>query len=150
MHHAEAKGAANGRMIGGAHELLDLLRRHRIACALVTNNSRRSAETVLGRHDLRFDLVLTRDDGTTKPDPQLFLDALARLRVPPEEAIVIGDAHLDLLAARAAGIPGVILVGTPEWMRAHIPETADHKEARDLFHVAEIVESILAGGAESD
>jgi len=117
-----------------------------IACALVTNNSRRSAETVLGRHDLRFDLVLTRDDGTTKPEPSLFLDALRRLGVPPAEALAVGDTHLDLIAARAAGIGEVILVGTPEWMREHLPSGAPHREARDLFEAAEILETLLAEG----
>jgi HAD superfamily hydrolase (TIGR01509 family) len=146
LHRAEAIGASAGRLIDGAEELLGLLRARGVLCALITNNSRRSAETVLTRHALRFDLVLTRDDGAAKPAPHLFVQALDRLRVSPSEALVVGDAHLDLIAARAAGIHGVILVGTPEWMREHIPEGASYLEARDLFHVAEIVTDRLEGG----
>jgi len=148
LHRVEAEGAANGSLIEGAEELLALLRDRGIPCVLVTNNSRRSAETVLARHALRFDLVLTRDDGAPKPAPYLFAEALDRLGVPPSEAAVVGDAHLDLIAAKAAGIGEVILVGTPEWMRAHIPEGATYLEAGDLFHVATLLKERLGSGAD--
>jgi HAD superfamily hydrolase (TIGR01509 family) len=147
LHEAEAIGASAGRLIEGAEELLGLLRARGILCALITNNSRRSADTVLSRHALRFDLVLTRDDGVAKPAPHLFIEALDRLGVTASEALVVGDAHLDLIAAKAAGIHEVILVGTPEWMREHIPDGATYLEARDLFHVAELVKDRLRSGA---
>jgi len=148
LHRAEADGAANGRIIDGTHMLLDLFRERGVACALVTNNSRRSAETVLARHGLRFDLVLTRDDGAAKPDPHLFTVALARLGVAPSEALVVGDAHLDAIAAKAAGVGEVILVDTPPWMREHIPQDATFREARDLRHTCEIVSELLGPGGE--
>lgn len=143
LHRAEAAGAAGGVLIDGTEELLSLLRQHRILCALVTNNSRRSAETVLSRHELGFDLVLTREDGAAKPEPHLFLEALDRMDVSPSDALVIGDAHLDLLAAAAAGVPEVILVGTPHWMKDHIPDGLTYREARDLHHVRELVVELL-------
>ena len=133
LHEAEKDGAENGELIPGTHELLDLLRRHDVRCALITNNSRRSVETVLRRFALSFDLVLTRDDGAYKPNPDAFLGALDRLKVRPQEAAAIGDAHLDLIAARSAGIGEVILVGTPTWMRDHIPPDARYRAARGCF-----------------
>ena len=145
LHHAEAEGAIDGELIDGTEELLALLHGHRIPCALVTNNSRRSAETVLARHDLGFDLVLTREDGAAKPEPYLFLVALDRMGVRPPDALVVGDAHLDLLAAKAAGIPEVILVGTPRWMKEHIPDGVHYREARDLHQVQEFVIELLDG-----
>jgi len=145
LHRAEAEGAAGGKLIDGTEELLALLHDHRIPCALVTNNSRRSVQIVLGRHDLGFDLVLTREDGAAKPEPYLFLEALDRLGALPAEALVVGDAHLDLLAAVAAGVSEVILVGTPPWMKAEIPDGVEYREARDLHHVRELVEQLLEG-----
>ena len=147
LHRIEAEGARNGTLIDGTTELLSTLREHGTRCALVTNNSRASAAAVLSRYDLGFEVVLTREDGPAKPDPHLFVLALERLGVAPEDALVIGDAHLDAIAAHAAGVPQVVLVGTPEWMREHLPEGSRHHEAADLHHVREIVERLLGDGA---
>jgi len=144
LHEAERLGAEDGELIPGTHELLESLRRHSIRCALITNNSRRSVETVLSRYQLPFDLVLTRDDGAAKPDPEAFVRALAQLRVEPSDAVVIGDAHLDLIAAQRAGIRETILVGTPPWMREHIPPDVDYHAAADLIDAREILERLLA------
>jgi HAD superfamily hydrolase (TIGR01509 family) len=144
LHEAEREGAENGELIPGTREVLELLRRHEVRCALITNNSRRSTETVLGRYCLPFDLVLTRDDGAAKPDPEVFLRALAELKVDPTEAVAIGDAHLDLIAADRAGIREIILVGTPTWMREHIPPDAEYRAVADLIEARTILERLLA------
>ena len=144
LHEAERAGAKDGELIPGTYELLDLLHRHSIRCALITNNSRRSVETVLSRYRLSFDVVLTRDDGASKPDPEGFVRALAELEVEPSEAVAIGDAHLDLIAAHRAGIEEIILVDTPPWMREHIPRDVEYHEAVDLIEAREILERQLA------
>lgn len=54
-----------------------------------------------------FDHIITADDvgfGRTKPNPDLFLTALHRLRVPKEAAIIFEDSPNGVLAARRAGI----------------------------------------------
>ncbi len=54
-----------------------------------------------------FDHVVTREDvgaGRTKPNPDLFLTALDRLKVPKEAAIVFEDSPNGVKAARQAGI----------------------------------------------
>jgi HAD superfamily hydrolase (TIGR01509 family) len=54
-----------------------------------------------------FDHVVTREDvapGRTKPNPDLFLTALDRLKVPRESAIVFEDSPNGVKAARQAGI----------------------------------------------
>jgi HAD superfamily hydrolase (TIGR01549 family) len=147
LHRAEAEGAEGGRLIDGTEELLSFLRERKIPCLLVTNNSRRSVDTVLGRHDLGFDHVLTREDGAAKPNPDLFRSALARVSVSCADALVIGDTHMDLLAAQAAGVGEVILVSAPAWVKGLIPEGVTYREARDLHHVREIVASLLAEDA---
>jgi phosphoglycolate phosphatase-like HAD superfamily hydrolase len=42
-----------------------------------------------------------------KPDPDLFLAAAERLKVPIAHAMVVGDSVWDLLAARRAGCLGI-------------------------------------------
>ena len=44
-----------------------------------------------------------------KPDPALLLGVIERLGVPPGETLFIGDSETDVLTARAAGVP-VMLV----------------------------------------
>ncbi len=143
LHEAERVGAEDGELIPGTHELLESLRRHSVRCALITNNSRRSVETVLSRYRLSFDLVHTRDDGASKPDPEGFLRALSELEAEPSEAVAIGDAHLDLIAAHRAGIGEIILVDTPPWMREHIPPDVEYQAAADLSEAREILEQLL-------
>jgi HAD superfamily hydrolase (TIGR01509 family) len=145
---AEARGAADGALLPGAEEFVESLRAHGVRCALVTNNSRASAEAVLRRHPLPFDLVLTRDDGAAKPDPGIFTVALARLGAAAREALAIGDAHLDLLAAHRAGVAEIILVSPPPWVIDFIPEGIPHRRARNLREAQAIAESLLGQRAE--
>ena len=55
--------------------------------------------------------MITRDlVAYAKPDPDLFLAAAERLRVPITDSIVVGDSVWDLLAARRARALGVGLL----------------------------------------
>jgi phosphoglycolate phosphatase len=44
------------------------------------------------------------DVARPKPHPDVVLECLARLGVPPSAAVYVGDAESDLVAARAAGV----------------------------------------------
>jgi pyrophosphatase PpaX len=139
----EVNGVKNGELIPGAHNLLRYIKGVGIKCALVTNNSRANVDEILTQHRLSFDLVLTRDDGAFKPNPEAFLKALERLNGRPEEAVVIGDSHLDLLAAHRAGIETVILVHTEAWMQPLLPQDVSFKRASGLSEVKTILTRLL-------
>jgi beta-phosphoglucomutase-like phosphatase (HAD superfamily) len=52
-----------------------------------------------------FDIVLARDNvGHVKPDPELFLTALAGLGVQPEQALAFEDSPIGVAAAKRAGM----------------------------------------------
>jgi putative hydrolase of the HAD superfamily len=57
----------------------------------------------------RFDpLVVSGDLGIGKPEPAIFLHALAQAGAAPSEAIMVGDSwHRDVLGATAAGLRAV-------------------------------------------
>lgn len=136
LHTAEAEGAANGQLIPGTRELLSWLHEKDIRCGLVTNNSRRSVQVILAAHPLlRFDLILTRDDATAKPEPDLFLLAMERLQCNASETAAVGDTHLDALAAHRAAIREIHLVSLPNWMADAIPEDVEYTPANDLADV---------------
>jgi HAD superfamily hydrolase (TIGR01509 family) len=94
----------------GVRELLALLRGRGIPAALVTNNSRKNTEFLLGKFGLEFACVITRESGLWKPSGAPFLEVLRTLRLRPDECGVIGDTHFDVLAALDAGIGSIFLL----------------------------------------
>jgi phosphoglycolate phosphatase-like HAD superfamily hydrolase len=46
------------------------LRENAMPTALITRNSRASVNVVLAKHGLVFDVVMSREDGKFKPDPE--------------------------------------------------------------------------------
>ncbi|MGM0876742.1 MAG: pyrophosphatase PpaX [Bacillota bacterium] len=58
----------------------------------------------LTKLDQFFDVVVTLDDvENAKPDPEPVLKALEQLGSSPDEAIMVGDNHHDVLAGKNAG-----------------------------------------------
>ncbi|NOX45208.1 MAG: HAD family hydrolase [Caldiserica bacterium] len=139
----EEEGVRRGRPIPGAAELLEFLRRRGIKCVLVTNNSRESAEAVLQATGLSFDAVFTREDGALKPEPEALLRPLERAGAKPEEAVLVGDSHHDLVAALRADVREVILVSPTDRARSFFPPGARFHEVRDLFEARTVLEGIL-------
>lgn len=139
----EEEGVKRGRPIPGASELLSFLRKKGIVCILVTNNSRASAEAVLKATGLDFDAVYTREEGALKPEPEALLKPLGDFGVSPEEAVLVGDSHHDLLAAGNAGIGSVILVSPSERARSFFPPRADFREVKDLHEAKGVIEELL-------
>ena len=109
----EVRVAEQSVLRAGVRELLEELRAAGIKTALVTNNASSSAKTVLAKHQLRFDLVLSRDDAAMKPAPDMLLLALERLQTSPSHAVMVGDTRPDLGAARNAKIPICVLLAEP-------------------------------------
>jgi putative hydrolase of the HAD superfamily len=90
----------------GTHEALARLRAAGLRIACVANWDV-SLEDHLERARLRplFDAVVTSAEaGAPKPDPAPFRLALARLGVPPERALHVGDDRVDREGAQAAGL----------------------------------------------
>jgi phosphoglycolate phosphatase len=106
----EVRVAEQSVLRAGVHELLEELQTVGIKTALVTNNASSSAKTVLAKHQVGFDLVLSRDDAPMKPAPDMLLLALERLQSSASHAIMVGDTRPDLGAARNARIPLCVLL----------------------------------------
>lgn len=99
----------------GAKELLLALARAGFTLAIGSSAPPENVELVLDKMELRslFDAVVTGADVRRgKPDPQVFLMAAARLRLPPERCAVVEDAPQGIEAAQAAGAASIGLVST--------------------------------------
>lgn len=90
--------------VRGARRLLGQLPPTR--WAVVTSAWRRLAEVRLDRAGLPLPAVLVTADETrrSKPDPEGYLAAAARLAVPPSACVVVEDAPAGVAAAAAAGM----------------------------------------------
>ncbi|MEX1254306.1 MAG: HAD-IIIA family hydrolase [Dehalococcoidia bacterium] len=89
--------------------------------------------------------------GCRKPQPGLLRRATAALGEPPERCVFIGDAPEDLLAARAARVPFVLVrTGRGEETLRHAAyrETPPLYVARSLTDAASAVRSRFAARTE--
>ncbi len=104
--HAEAyaRQASSLRVLPGTLDLLETLASHQVPHAIATSGRLHNARHALHLLKLRKDVpVITRDDVRfAKPDPDLFVAAGRRLRVPMSRCVIVGDSVWDLLAARRA------------------------------------------------
>lgn len=83
---------------------------YRIAC--VTNKPMAYTEALLETFGLdRYLQAVVAGDSFAqmKPDPAPLLHACKLLGVPPRDAVMVGDSHVDVEAARAAGMTSYIL-----------------------------------------
>ncbi len=100
------------RPLPGAQDLLVALTEMQVPWAIATSGTIEVARPVLERLAIPDNVpVVTRDQvAYAKPDPDLFLEAAARLGINIEAAVVVGDSIWDLLAARRARALGVGLL----------------------------------------
>ena len=109
----ESSLAQHGVLRVGVTDLLETLRAKGVRTALVTNNSVDSAKTMIGKFNLHFDAVLTRDTAPMKPAPDMLLQALELLGVDVSNAVMIGDTAADSGAAIKANIAHCYLLSEP-------------------------------------
>lgn len=90
----------------GIHEVLDELKARGYKMSICTSRGRKSLATLLQKTGLEgyFDYTLGAEDVEKhKPEPDLALKLLELYGASADEALVIGDAHYDLLMAHNAG-----------------------------------------------
>jgi HAD superfamily hydrolase (TIGR01509 family) len=93
-------------------ELLDYVRSLRSVCKTATlsdawPNARQQCLPYISEQ--AFDvMVYSAEEGIKKPDPEIFRRTLARLDVPPHEAIFVDDRQKNVDAAISVGMLGVL------------------------------------------
>ena len=100
------------RPFEGVARWLGELRGKALELAVWTGRDRGTTLTLLREHGLEdfFSHVICGDDlPTHKPDPQGLNAILERLGVPPKEALLIGDADVDVHGGAACGVDTVLI-----------------------------------------
>ncbi len=94
-------------LLRGALEVLDECQRRGLPIAVASSSSHRWVDgwlKKLGIYD-RFICVVCRDDNyPVKPNPDLFLAAAERIKMKPEQCLVLEDSENGTKAAHAAGM----------------------------------------------
>jgi len=112
----ESDAAERAELMPGAKEVLNQLRQMMKKVVVVTNNGRLGTDRTLERLNLVgvLDGVLTRDDvDELKPDPGIVFKALNLAGAKADEAILVGDAIIDIRAAKAASVRCVAVPSGP-------------------------------------
>ena len=102
--------------IAGFVEYITDLRRQGVKTAVVTSSNQPKMEAVYQSHPEfceLFDAILTSEDfERSKPDPDCYLKAAARLGVSKDDCVVFEDSFNGLKSGRAAGMYVVGLATT--------------------------------------
>jgi phosphoglycolate phosphatase-like HAD superfamily hydrolase len=138
--------------------LIDHCRCHGLQTALVTSSPRSLLAAVLPKLGLisQFDFVVCGDDVKNyKPHPEPVLTTLQALQRLPHEAIMVGDATVDMLAGKAAGTatalflpPGPSPFHSPAKLRATAPDHVfeHHRELPALLGLPDMLAPLLRPG----
>lgn len=121
------KDAANtSPLFAGSLEVLKFLSEAGLKLGILSAARTERVQAFVKRHQLEPYIQLQQgvDEGPSKPEPALFLQACQTLGVEPASTLMVGDSAGDIEMARRAGAAGCIGIcwGTPE--AAHL-ETAD-------------------------
>jgi HAD superfamily hydrolase (TIGR01509 family) len=135
LHRHEWAGAHRAVPMPGAVEFLAALDQRQIPRAVLTRNGRELTLAVLSRLQMEFEIVLTRDDGPTKPNPAVLLALCETWGFAPAEVAMIGDFHYDIRAGSNAGTRTVLYTAGQDL--SHFPWAAEADVLLHSFHEAE-------------
>jgi HAD superfamily hydrolase (TIGR01509 family) len=137
LHFHEQKAVTESALNAGARETLEALREAGVHIGILTRNRRSNALAIARKHNLRFDIIVDREDGPVKPDAFGVLRICEQFGVRPEETLVVGDYLFDLLCAKAAGAVAVLLANSRQ-----ADEFAEHADFRieTIDQILQIVE----------
>lgn len=94
------------------HEVVAKLYEAGIELGIVTNKQRITAEMGLDRYDLRRfmkTVICYGDAERPKPDAAPIQLALKQMGATAEQALMVGDSRLDLIAAQRAGVDSAVV-----------------------------------------
>lgn len=122
------KNTANtSPLFAGSLDVLKILSEAGLKLGILSAATTASVQAFVKRHQLDPYIQLQQgvDEGPSKPDPALFLQACQSLGVEPAATLMVGDAAGDIEMARRAGAAGCIGIC---WGDA----TAVHLKAADV------------------
>lgn len=114
--------------------MLSRLKQEGYRLAVCSNAIRDSVELMLRRSSLfdYLEFVISNEDVTKpKPDPEIYLKAIERMKIRPKEALVVEDAPYGIESAKRAGIHVCQVSGYDDVDYGRVRDYLDALEARE-------------------
>jgi pyrophosphatase PpaX len=127
--------------INGAKETLRELRALGVKTAVVTSKRRELAERGLKLFNLQdfMEVIVTPEDTTKhKPDAEPVLKACQMLDIKPEEALMVGDSHFDILCGNNAGAKTCLV----KYTVLPVEDIMGHNPSYAVDHIKDILEIV--------
>lgn len=105
----EAQAAMESELNEGVVEMLEYVSKKQLKKALLTRNSRKSVETVLRKHSLHFEFIVSREDTKPKPAPDPIFLLSKKMNIHTDHLLMVGDYKYDIICGKAAGTKTVLL-----------------------------------------
>lgn len=131
----EEIGAKQAELIAGVEQLLSILEKENIPVGILTRNSAHVAKISLDKFNLKFDVVLSRDDCKAKPDPEGLEIMANKWNVDLQDMAFIGDHHFDIDTANNASAIGILYDPTEE--------IEEHEADYVISHYDQLIEALL-------
>lgn len=101
----ELEAADRARLFPFVVPMLESLRAHGVAVAVITRNCSEAVFRVFSALPRYAACILTRDDvANVKPHPEHIQTALVRMGCKPRQSLMVGDHPMDIEAGKRAGV----------------------------------------------
>ena len=122
----------------GMFKLINDLKNHKgFNIGVATNKSRIALNNGLTKHNLNeiFDITLTMEEASPKPDPDMALQAMSKLNIEKKSTVIVGDTINDIGLGVNAGINSIGVAWGYNSIEMLRNEGADFivKDSKELF-----------------
>ena len=138
--HDSAGQALTADTVEGAFEILDKIRKSGCKLAVIANDASVSARNIIKTTGLEhyFDVIVISEElGVEKPDREIFVAALAKLGVKPENAVMVGNRiDSDIIGANRVGMKSILF----KWNTRYYNELMTSEEEKPNFIIGSLYE----------
>jgi len=124
--------------------MLEYISKKQLKKALLTRNSRKSVETVLQKHCLHFEFIVSREDTKPKPAPDPIFLLSKKMNIHTDHLLMVGDYKYDILCGKAAGTKTVLL-RYKEYIETEVVPDFEIESIREIIDIITHFEKMSTG-----
>lgn len=132
----EAQAAIESELNEGVLEMLEFLSKKKLKKAILTRNSRKSVDTVLRKHNLHFEYIVSREDAVPKPAPDPIFLLSKKMEIHTDHLLMVGDYKYDIMCGKAAGTRTVLL-RYKEYVETEVTPDFEITSIREVIEIIE-------------